>query len=59
MAAALAFSAVAFAPALAQVAQAKTCTHEGRVYKPGEKLTIEGKAMVCDGATGSWVADKG
>lgn len=57
--AALGLSAFAFAPALAQVAQGKTCTHEGRVYKPGDKLTIGGKPMVCDGATGTWVADRG
>jgi hypothetical protein len=55
----LALSALSLGPAFAQVAQSKTCLHEGRVYKPGDKLTIEGKEMVCDGATGTWLASKG
>ena len=54
--AALALSALALGPALAQAA--KTCSHEGKTYQAGEKLTISGKAMVCDGATGSWVPSK-
>jgi len=41
-------------PVLAQAA-AKTCTHEGKSYQDGDKLTISGKAMECDGNTGSWV----
>jgi hypothetical protein len=56
--AAFGLSAFAFAPAFAQ-AQTKTCTHEGRAYKSGDKLTIGGKGMVCDGATGTWVTDQG
>ncbi len=45
-------------PALAQLEQAKTCSHEGKVYQAGEKLMISGKLMVCDGASGSWVPAK-
>lgn len=56
---ALAGLALGFGPALAQMQKAKTCSHEGAVYKPGDKLVIAGKPMVCDGATGSWVPDKG
>ena len=42
-------------PVLAQAGAAKTCQHEGKTYQDGDKLTISGKAMECDGATGSWV----
>lgn len=41
-------------PAFAQAA--RTCTHEGKTYQAGAKLTIEGKEMICDGASGTWVA---
>jgi hypothetical protein len=56
--AALGFSALMLAPALAQAPE-KSCTHEGRTYQSGERVTIGGKAMVCDGMTGTWTADKG
>jgi len=42
-------------PVLAQAAAAKSCTHEGKSYKDGDKISISGKAMECDGNTGSWV----
>ena len=33
----------------------KTCTHEGKTYNAGDEITIEGKAMECDGNSGTWV----
>jgi hypothetical protein len=49
-AALVALSFGGFGSALAQGDQ--TCSYEGETYQPGEKLVIDGQAMVCDGATG-------
>lgn len=56
---ALALSALALAGStLAQSQGTKTCMHEGKTYQPGEKATINGQAMQCDGNTGTWVPAK-
>jgi hypothetical protein len=46
--------ALGVGPVLAQ-APAKSCSHEGKLYKDGEKVNIGGKVMECDGASGTWV----
>ena len=52
---AIAALALGFTPVLAQGPSMKTCTHEGKTYKDGDQVTIGGKPMECDGATGTWV----
>ena len=37
-------------------AQARSCEHEGREYRPGDRACIEGHVHVCSAATGRWLA---
>ena len=42
--------------AQAQETPARSCIPGGHVYPAGVTVFIEGKTMICDGQTGSWVA---
>jgi hypothetical protein len=53
----LALLVLALAGAGAVMAQSgtQTCSHAGKVYQPGDKITIDGTPMTCDGSSGTWV----
>ncbi|MCP5056180.1 MAG: hypothetical protein GY937_05565 [bacterium] len=32
-----------------------TCIYEGKVFQPGDRIEVDGKTMICNGSTGTWV----